>query len=45
MSDYYCLKEGSDTCVIPSSNINAFDSFYIGVRCIEGCTYGLSTTY
>lgn len=25
MSDYYCMKEGSDTCVIPSSNINTYD--------------------
>mmetsp|Transcript_22972 Transcript_22972/g.22315 ORF Transcript_22972/g.22315 Transcript_22972/m.22315 type:complete len:188 (+) Transcript_22972:289-852(+) len=44
-SDYYCMKVGSDTCVVPPSNIAFLDMFYIGIRCIEECVYDLKVMY
>jgi hypothetical protein len=44
-SDYYCEKAGSDTCIVPPSNINFYDVFYIGVRCTAPCTYDLRVMY
>lgn len=39
------MKTGSDTCVIRRSEISFGDTFYIGVRCINPCTYDLRAYY
>ena len=44
-SQQYCMKQGSDTCVITPSTVAIADTFYIGVRCVEQCVYGLIATY
>ena len=45
MSDYYCAKIGTDTCVVPPTNINYYDTFYVGIRCIDRCNYDLRIQY
>lgn len=39
------MKRGSDTCVFMPSQYSMWDTFYIGVRCIQPCNYTLSTYY
>jgi hypothetical protein len=39
------MKSGSDTCIVKRSDINYGDFFYIGVRCINPCTYSLRAIY
>lgn len=39
------MKQGSDTCIIKRTEINYGDYFYIGVRCLNPCTYSLRAVY
>ena len=39
------MKAGSDTCIVKRTDINYGDFFYIGVRCINSCTYSLRAIY
>lgn len=39
------MKAGSDTCIVKRSDINYEDFFYIGVRCLNPCTYSLRAIY
>lgn len=44
-ADYYCARAGSDTCIIPASDITRGDYFYLVVVCLEACTYDLKSYY
>ena len=44
-SEFYCVKKGSDTCILKGTQINTWDVLYIGIRCISACDYTLSSDY
>jgi len=44
-SDWYCEREGSETCVIHSKNVELGNTFYVGVRCQRECKYKLKVVY
>lgn len=39
------MKAGSDTCIVKRTEINYNDFFYIGIRCMNPCTYSLRAIY
>jgi hypothetical protein len=39
------MKAGSDTCIVKRTEINYGDYFYVGVRCMNPCTYSLRAMY
>jgi hypothetical protein len=40
-AEWYCQKEGSETCIINKNNIEVGDTLYIGVKCLKHCSYKL----
>ena len=44
-AQWYCEKEGSETCVLHSGEFAVGDSLKIEVRCVQECTYKLRTWY
>lgn len=44
-SEWYCVKKGSDSCIIKNTEIATGDLLYIGVRCINPCDYTLASDY
>ena len=40
-ADWQSAREGSDTLIIPASQLAEGDTLYITVRCINECTYDL----
>lgn len=44
-SDWYCVKRGSDTCIIGKDEIQTGDMLYITVQCLTPCQYTLLSDY
>jgi len=44
-SDWYCEREGSDTCILHSDEFEKDDHLYITIACIDDCTYSLRSYY
>lgn len=44
-SDFYCMKKGSDSCVIGPDKISIGETFYLGVKCMDRCQYHLRATW
>jgi len=44
-SEYYCEKEGSETCIVKWLDFDLGDTFYIGVGCRRECHYKLKLYY
>lgn len=44
-SEYYCEKEGSETCIVKWLDFDLGDTFYIGVGCRRECHYKLKIYY
>jgi hypothetical protein len=42
---WYCTRAGSDTCIVPSSQFQIGDTFYIVVSCRRQCTYDIRSYY
>ena len=40
-SEWYCEREGSETCIIHNGEFGIGDTLYIGVSCIKDCDYSL----
>ena len=40
-SQWYCEREGSETCILHNGEFEVGDTLYIGVRCEEACKYKL----
>lgn len=44
-SEYFCMKKGSDTCVLNPADINVGETFYFGIKCLSSCHYDLRLVY
>jgi len=44
-AQWYCEREGSETCVIHNGEFNVGDTLYIGVKCVKECSYKLRPWY
>ena len=44
-SEFACVKRGTDTCVLQAKQYSLWDTFYIGVKCLQPCNFTLSTYY
>jgi len=44
-ADWYCTRAGSDTCIIPRTELAVGSYFYIVVRCQEECNFDLKSFY
>ena len=44
-SEWYCQREGSETCMIHNGEYEAGDTLYIGVGCTRECSYTLRAWY
>jgi hypothetical protein len=44
-SDWYCVKRGSDTCIIGKDEIQTGDMLYITVQCLTPCQYTILSDY
>ena len=44
-SDWYCVKRGSDTCIIGKDEIQTGDMLYITVQCLSPCQYTILSDY
>lgn len=40
-SDWHCIREGSETCIIGASEIDEGDPVYFGIFCSRDCSYKL----
>jgi hypothetical protein len=40
-SDWYCEKEGSETCIIQNGQYKVGDVLFIGISCVRECDYKL----
>jgi hypothetical protein len=40
-SDWYCERDGSETCVIQNGSYKVGDILFIGVSCVRACDYKL----
>jgi hypothetical protein len=40
-SEWYCEREGSETCIIHNGEFEVGDTLYIGVKCDRECQYKL----
>jgi hypothetical protein len=40
-SEWFCEREGSETCIIRNGEFEIGDTFYIGVKCERECQYDL----
>ena len=44
-ADWHSTREGSDTCIIHSSEFEVNDILYITIACMNECTYDLRAYY
>lgn len=40
-AEWFCVRDGSETCVIHNGQFAVGDTLYIGVKCVEECSYKL----
>jgi hypothetical protein len=40
-SEWYCEREGSETCIINNGGFKIGETLFIGVKCIRACDYTL----
>ena len=40
-AEWYCVREGSETCVLHRGEFTAGETFYFGVHCVHECEYTL----
>ena len=44
-AEWYCEREGSETCVLHNGEFSLGDWIYIGVKCTTHCDYSLKAWY
>ena len=44
-ADWYCETEGSETCILHNGEFAVGDTLYIGVKCVQECSYKLRAWY
>jgi len=40
-AEWYCVREGSETCVLHRGEFTEGETFYVGVHCVRECEYTL----